>query len=156
MRRSLRLILLVFTVLIATIASRCLADSRPLPPGPVKITVTGTLPASGKVGTEGSSEFAAHVADGSGKGEKVTWKWVATVIRDDPNSEDDDETGIGKKTEDLRVVWNPDTNAAESRLTLNFLKPGIFHVRLFVEFANPEANTIGVSDPRVFKITVSP
>ena len=127
-----------------------------LPPGPVKITVSGTAPKSGFVGTEWTGEFIAHVEGGSGEDAGATWKWAASVIKDDPASEDDTETGIGEKSQAISTVWDPATGSGTSKLTLRFREVGTYHMRTFVEFANKEANTIGVSESRLFRITISP
>ena len=139
-----------------------LAEARatPLPPGPVAITIKGEVPSSGDVGKEWAGAFTTTVEGGTRDegvpAGQVTWKWVASVVEDDPESEDDDETGVGLKSDAVEASFDPTTGSGSTSLTLRFRRSGTVHVRLIVEFANKAANIVGVSEPRVFKITIPP
>ena len=149
-------ILLCCLALLAKLAG---AGAQPLPPGPVGIVLKGEVPSSGVVGKEWTGEFTTTVEGGvrdeGVPADQVTWKWLASVIEDDPESEDDDETGVGVKSDAVEASFDPVTGSGSTRLTLRFHKSGTVHVRLVVEFANKAANTVGVCEPRVFKIKIA-
>jgi hypothetical protein len=130
-----------------------------LPPGPVKITVIGETPKTGVIGKDWTGPLTAEVEGGiRDQGVppgQITWKWLTSVIKDDPTSEDDDETGIGEKSSAIEPKFTPATGSHKTELNLKFKEAGTYFVKVVVEFSNKSANTIGVSIPRIIKIKVT-
>jgi hypothetical protein len=136
--------------------------SQVLPPGPVLITTKSTepVPKTAVVGQEWSGDFTALVEGGirdeGVPADQITWKWRASIIKDGPDSEDIAETGIGEKSTAIEPALTPATGSSKTRLTLRFRESGVVYISVVVEFANKQANTIGVSVARIYKITISP
>jgi hypothetical protein len=154
-----RLFITVFSLALAALLPA--HSVQVLPPGPVLITTsTATAPKSGVVGQEWSGDFVAAVEGGirdeGVPADQIIWKWRASVIKDGPDSEDILETGIGEKSNAIAASFDPATGSKKTRLTLRFIEPGVVYVSVVVELANKQANTIGVSVARVYKITITP